>query len=385
MKIGIATFHAVHNNGSVLQSLALQDVLKEAGHESYLINLLPEYLENSNRKVIPIRSFKSLLVNLALLPFRSKLKKRYGRFEKFRSERLVTTRQYSTLEELAEDPPGVDFYLVGSDQVWNLEQGGNPIFFLRFLQDPRVREKTPVIAYAPSFGAASIPKQYEERFVDWAKVFDFLSVREASGKILAERLLEKPVLQVLDPVFLKRADYWKEIAGPRLRKKPYIAFYSLEASGLVSDCLLRIARHLKLPVVVLGKPGTFMVRCRSIVAIDAGPREFLSWIAHADFVVTNSFHATAFSALFRRPFATVAHSTRNARMESLLDLLGEKERIISSVNDLNEDRWHSLVDLPEEIEPNGSGRFAQELKKSLDFLKQSVAAIEAKRGNPADD
>lgn len=374
MRISIVTFAGAHNYGAVLQAHALQQVLVDIGHASVFLNFLPPQLEQRNRKVVPIRSLKSFLLNVATIPFRSKLARRYQRFEFFREDYLTKTHRYFSFEEVERRPPEVDLYIVGSDQVWNMEEGGYPVFFLRFLSEED--RKVPVIAYAPSFGTAGIPEQFKDRFVEWAQVYDFLSVRESSGKELAERLLGKPVPQVLDPVFLKSADYWRELAGGRLRARPYIAFYSLEASGRVSDCLLAIARHFKMPVVVLGKPGAFMLRCRSVVAIDAGPLEFLSWLAHAAFVVTNSFHATAFSAIFEVPYATVAHSTRNARMESLLEILDQEDRIIHGVDDLTAARLTSLAERPAALDADPESRFVQDRKASLAFLEDALRAVD---------
>jgi hypothetical protein len=374
MKISIATFAGTHNYGAVLQAHALQQILVDFEHTSVFLNFLPPQLEQRNRKILPIRSLKSFLLNVATLPFRSQLFRRYQRFESFRDEFLRKTHRYLSYADVERKPPDVDLYIVGSDQVWNMEQGGNPLFFLRFLGEEG--RKVPVIAYAPSFGTATIPEKYERRFQEWATIYDFVSVRESSGKELAERLLGRAVPQVLDPVFLRSADFWRELAGERLRARPYIAFYSLEASGKVSDCLLAIARHFKMPVVVLGKPGTFLLKCRSIVAIDAGPQEFLSWLAHASFVVTNSFHATAFSAIFEVPYATVAHSTRNARMESLLEILDQEDRIIHGVDDLTEARLKALAERPTALDADPESRFVQERKASLAFLENSLRAVE---------
>lgn len=370
MKITIITFQGSHNYGAVLQAHALQQALIDLGHEPTFLNYLPPHLERANRKVVPVRNVKFLLVNLAALPFRRMLARRYRRFESFRENFLKTTRRYLSLGEVEERPPKTDLFVVGSDQVWNMEEGGNPLFFLRFLKAGTPRPS--VLAYAPSFGTAAIPKEYEERFVDWAKIYDFVSVRESSGKKLAERLLGKPVSQVLDPIFLIEAAYWRKLAPDRLMEGPYLAFYSLEATGVVSDCLLALARHLQLPVVVLGKPGAFMLKCRAKVAIDAGPLEFLSWIVHADFVVTNSFHATAFSALLQVPFATVAHSTRNARMESLFETIAQPERLLRNPSDLDDERFQGLAKQPPKLESDQGGTFPLALQTSKGFLKDSL-------------
>ena len=119
-----------------------------------------------------------------------------------------------------------------------------------------------------------------------------------------------------------------------------------------------------------------MLKCRSIVAIDAGPREFLSWIAHAAFVVTNSFHATAFSAIFEVPYATVSHSTRNARMESLLEILEQEDRIIHGAEELTRERIELLAEQPLALDAKSESRFVKDREASLTFLEDALRAVE---------
>ena len=49
---------------------------------------------------------------------------------------------------------------------------------------------------------------------------------------------------------------------------------------------------------------------------------FLTLVKNADCVVTNSFHGTAFSIIYKKKFITVPHSTRGNRMIELLGKLG---------------------------------------------------------------
>jgi hypothetical protein len=45
MKIGILTFHCAHNYGAVLQAYATQEYLKSLGHEAFIINDIPSFLQ----------------------------------------------------------------------------------------------------------------------------------------------------------------------------------------------------------------------------------------------------------------------------------------------------------------------------------------------------
>ena len=72
---------------------------------------------------------------------------------------------------------------------------------------------------------------------------------------------------------------------------------------------------------------------------DAGPAEWVGLVSHADMVFTDSFHGTAFSNIFERPFVSFrrhvnmgAQST-NSRIDSLLRRLGLEGRICETEED----------------------------------------------------
>jgi hypothetical protein len=126
---------------------------------------------------------------------------------------------------------------------------------------------------------------------------------------------------------------------------------------------------LRLPVVILGKGGRFVLKCKTKMAIDSGPAEFLGWIQNATFVITNSFHSTAFAIIFQKPFFTVPHSTRNARMESLLLLTGLQSRQICDVEEVAEMSCEQMLSMEYEVAGKCLNR---ERTKSLSFLETSL-------------
>lgn len=337
MKIGLVTFHAAHNYGAMLQAYALQDYLTDQFDcRVEFVNYFPAYAEEANRKYPRITGLRNLIKATVLLPFKASLIRRYDRFEVFKAKFLQLSGRYLTYESLEKSILDYDLLIVGSDQVWNLQNGGNPFFFLTFN-----KQKIPAIAYAPSFGTEQIQDELRTQFEQWVLNYDRVSVREDTGKTIFEGLgfvvQDKfgEVPQVVDPVFLKEREFWSDLASERQLKSKYIAFYSLETSTMLSECVTRISKFLRLPVVILGKPGSYMGKIKTVIAIDAGPNEFLSWVKNAEMVVTNSFHATAFSSVFEVPYIVIAHSSRNSRMESLLRILRTSDRVIHTVEDLD--------------------------------------------------
>ena len=132
----------------------------------------------------------------------------------------------------------------------------------------------------------------------------------------------------MDPVFLLNVEEWKKIEAPP-KKRNYILVYKTEKSEKLMDYAKRLAAAKNLPVIELKyQKGVKPENKQVIVETGAGPAEFLGYIHHADYVVTNSFHAMAFSIIYQKKFLAFEHSTRNARLENALEQCGLGERMV---------------------------------------------------------
>jgi hypothetical protein len=332
MKTGLLTYHFGHNYGAMLQAYAMQAILRRLGHDPRFIYYRQDFTFVSKYEREKIRSLKALVKALPFMLLRTKLRDRFDRFEEFLASELALTKRYPTIDALMQDLPDVEAYVCGSDQIWNLQNGVMGYFFGKF-----VPESCRLISYAPSMGNDIMPDEHREEVRELLKRFDAISVREESGRKLIQELTDKPVAKVIDPVFLVEDEAWHSLERAPNIDVPYIAFYSLESSPRTSRIVKRLAKTLKMPVVVLGKGGSFVFTCRTKIAVESGPREFLGWIRGAKLVITNSFHATAFSVKFRVPFVTISHSHRNARMRDFLTDLGIADRLISTADELSGD------------------------------------------------
>lgn len=365
MKIGILTYHSAHNFGAALQAYSLQRELERMGHDAKFVNFHPPYVQAKNERKVEVRSLRDLAKKFAFSLLGGKLRRRYENFEEFRSNCLNQTGIYESFEELKENPPGMDAYVCGSDQIWNLEHGPSPVYYLQFVEEGRL-----AVAYAPSFGSSAIPDEYDGQLRGWLDKITHLSARELSGRDKLASLTGRPVTQVMDPVFLTAKSDWEKVARRPSIQGEYLVYYSLETTRTASEVVEHLSRRFKLPVVVVGKAGSFLFRCRTLVAIDSGPREFLGWILGAKMVVTNSFHATAFSVWFGVPFVTIAHSTKNTRMESLLGMVGLEGRMIHGVDEVAAMADSALLAGWEE---GTVRRLEGEIARSRDFLVASLA------------
>lgn len=326
MKIKTITCHDVYNAGAGLQAYALVTYLRALGHDAEIIHYKPDYLSGHYRLggVNNPRYDKPLVRQaylLAKLPgrLRSRLGLRKRRFDAFRKDCLPLTERYDSYEALAAAPPVADVYFAGSDQIWNTQfrNGRDPAFYLRFAPEGSVRA-----SYAASFAAPRADAAWAAQQREWIEGLDHVSVRESSGvTILREMGIDKGQA-VLDPVFLLPAETWRELAAMPEEGEPYVLVYDFDGSGEIERAAKDLARKNDWQIRSLQRLP-YADHCDTT----AGPREFLGLIAKAQCVLSNSFHATAFSLIFQRPFLTFDRTENlNARMRDLLALAGLEAR-----------------------------------------------------------
>ena len=62
--------------------------------------------------------------------------------------------------------------------------------------------------------------------------------------------------------------------------------------------------------------------------------EFLSLFLYADYIVADSFHATAFSINFNKKFLSVLPKKFSTRIQSILELTNLQDRVLTDYDDL---------------------------------------------------
>ena len=323
MKIGILTFHCAHNYGAVLQCYATQEFLRSKGHEVEIINYRPQYLLQpyllfNIRRIIsrnPILMLKKVIKEI--LTFHIRYKRRKG-FEKFINNRLIL----SECVDKTSIPSKYDVYIVGSDQIWNSRiTNGDDIYFCKF---PFKKENKKYISYAASMEATTLDKNtlYSKLLND----FDAISVREKNIQALLAPYTNLQIQHVLDPTLMVSPKTWEALPSKSANKDKYVVVYQVAENPNT----IRIAEHIaeqigakvKILVAWIGKSS-------SIKFQDATPEDFVDTIRNAACVVTTSFHGTAFSVIFNKPFYTIKlNAGRDTRSESLLKSISLEERLI---------------------------------------------------------
>ena len=323
MQICTITCHDVYNAGASLQAYALQTYLKSLGHDVKIIDYKPDYLSRHYRlDIVGNPKYDKPILRqaylLAKLPGRLRMLPRKRAFDSFTAKYLDLTRRYASNAELKADPPEADIYFAGSDQIWNplFSNGKDPAFYLDFAPEGSVKA-----SYAASFATEDVLDDWKPQMKDWLHALDYISVRESSGVRIAQELGIIGAVQVLDPVFLLDASTWRNMASER-PSYPYLLVYDFDGNKQIEQEAKRLAAQHKLKIVTLQK-FPYADRCIR----DAGPREFLSLVDGASFVLSNSFHATAFSLIFQRPFMVYDRCENiNTRMRDLMVTVGLSHR-----------------------------------------------------------
>lgn len=332
MRIKTITCHDCYNLGASLQAYALQHYLEGQGHEVQIINYKPDYLSRHFKfgaidNPVYDKPLVKQLYLLAKLPGRLLSLSRKRAYDRFTAKYLHLTRRYNSYEELKMDAPDADAYIAGSDQIWNtlFPNGRDAAFYLDFGK-PNVRR----ISYAASFATKDVVPECREFVSNELKNLDYVSIREKISLPLLKSLGRMDGVAVCDPVFLLSKDEWKkqtDRCNIGLDYK-YLLVYLTDKSEEIKQIALKI--HKATGWKIYGV-GPFRERWVHRNFVDAGPLDFVKLISKAQYVISNSFHATAFSLILERNFCVVNRKEGiNERMKSILEDVGLGHRILSA-------------------------------------------------------
>ena len=309
-KVGIMTYHRANNYGAVLQAYALQKYLEKQNVESEIVDYRSTYLEKAYRGITFSGDLKTKLSTLSNLPIRWLKDKK---FDSFRNEYLKTSEKYLDDAIMIADGE-FDSFVFGSDQIWNYDLSGNDKYYLgAFIKDA---EK--LNSYAASFGTY---RSDSEEYAQLLNRFNNVSIREESGLKFFEKITGRAdAKMVVDPVFLLTKDEWKRLAC-RQQKKGYIFLYTLQGKATqMMKVAQQLSKNTGLPIIEM--QAWFRPKPRNVEPrFWDDPIDFLSWIKNADFIVTDSFHCTAFSIIFQKSFWVKIAECKNQKHSRVGNLL----------------------------------------------------------------
>lgn len=354
MEIRTITCHNVYNYGASLQAFALQTYLESQGHKVKIIDYRPSYLDIHYRL--------STFISRDLYVYKPRLKKWYIKypfviyrylislkdysrkraFDKFKKQYYHLTSKYKNISDLKKEIYS-DVYIAGSDQIWNsvfMENGKDPAFYLDFVPDNKIK-----ISYAASFGANDIDRTYALSIKGYLERFDAISIREKSGIDILDSLGIKSHL-VCDPVFLLNKQQWESFCFvPKISK--YVLIYNIGSIDQnIVDKAMELVNLYKFKVISIKDKNNISEANENLE--DVGPIEFISYIKNAEFILSNSFHATAFSLILKKQFYTFQFTdlSNSSRMINLLNLFNLNDRFNPVLNSpINNIDYHNICNL----------------------------------------
>lgn len=337
-KLGIITYHAADNYGSVLQVYALSHYLSEVfSVDCNIIN----YSSKSQRRMYELYfandSIKTVLKNIYIFfVLRRRKLNKIRRFLEFRTENFKMYPANPTCDIEKLDVNMYDWIVCGSDQIWNVRVDDyNPIYMLKGINGPYK------LSYAASMGGVDLKlsKMESHEIYECLKEYMGISVRENIAKKMLSECAVDNVRNDIDPTFLLSEDHWKNVMTPRVIEGEYIFFYSVDYNEESVKIAEWYGKNLNLPVIYVNTSwqSYFIKKGRMKCFKNAGIEEFLSLVYYAKAVLSGSFHGTAFSLIFNKPFYRIQRNQNNSavvddRIRTLFDILEIRGREISTEN-----------------------------------------------------
>lgn len=329
MNTATVTWINFENNGTFLQAYALQQAIKDIGHNNVILD--DQHIQDLNKVKPNLNYFlgRTIMWLKSIFHFSppSVSSMTHSFYESFREK-------YLSIYDKDDFVNKFDAYICGSDQIWSPYLPFIGYYYLDFTTKKK-------IAYAPSTGTRICNEEYKRKVSPCLNSFSHISTREEAGKELLLQLTDKPVKVVVDPTLLLRREDWDKLVDKDI-EKDYIFCYFLTHNNWYVTHAIEYARvnHLKLKIFYT--VPTFYKYKSDVVF--GGPKEFLTYIKCAKIVLTDSFHATVFSLLFQRDFITYkrfedgGEKDQNARIYNLLIPLHLGERFVG------ENELHSVED-----------------------------------------
>ncbi len=343
-KVGLISYHFLHNYGTMLQAYALQRKISDWGYNVEYIDYRFKELRPSfcQRTWTRTKRLGTYLLQFRFYSIRAvysaKMAIREEYYDNFYTNYIRTgSVQYATLQELESLPPEYDIYIVGSDQVWNPNLScASAAYYLSFVEDDKKKA-----SYAPSVGVTSFTPVQEQKMAGHIGFFNYLSCREITGSKLLECICSKKVTHVVDPTLLLKQTTWEEIAVKPKILEPYILCYFLGNQKHPREFVKLLENKTGIKAYYIPFTPPDMIKKTAI--FDVGPAEFLGLIQNASYVCTDSFHGNVFSIIFERQFysfckrANTDQTSDNSRITELLKWTGLETRLVTAGQRLSEE------------------------------------------------
>lgn len=347
MKTAIVTLVGDFNYGNRLQNYALQEILKSIGADVTTIDNPPSSLKSKIKERLFERINGKWHIKAKADLVREKNLRKF-------------THKYISMSPSSCISEDYDYFIVGSDQVWNPSFWGTDTECYsakRYLLKNVDTSKR--IAYAASFGVEELGALWLPVFQKELSRFHAISVREASGVEIVEKTCGKQAEVVLDPTLVLPKENWNQMAADVQEDNYVLTFFLGEITQQKQEYIERISHEHRCKVIDVTNKKDKYYSCR--------PEVFLGLIKKANMVITDSFHATVFSIVFHTPFLSLTREQHNyCKMSSRLETLLETVKMTGRFNNMSIDNpFICLFD-------NVDSLIEKRREESLLFLKKAL-------------
>lgn len=331
MDIKVITRHAVPNYGSLLQAIATMAILEQLGYKCEIIDYYRDEEHGLKGILTWLKGKKgwsnNLLKRMVYIAFRYPEEKAAEmKFGKMCSKYLKLTHHCSNINDLTR--LDADVFMTGSDQVWGLTLNDHydDAYFLSFVKNKRK------IAYAASFGRTDFSNEIITDYKRLLSDYDAISVREDSAVKLLENLGIGCAGQVLDPTLMLTSEFWNKLVTKEICKR-YVLVYQIHNCSNLNYYAKQFSKFVGLPLIRVSPYLHQIVRGGKLCWLpDIG--NFLSYIKHCSYLITDSFHGTAFALTYNKQFVEVLEDeVAGIRNKSILRLTHLDDRIVTNLND----------------------------------------------------
>ena len=311
MKVAIITIQDINNYGNRLQNYATQIILEKRGYD--VISLMNTNLEGLEKKINIL--YTSGLYHSILYAKCIKKNQRLVNFILFDKKYIkLSDKMYKKDVDNSNLNNKFDFFVVGSDQVWNPKI--NLAKRLDLLEDIDFNKS---ISLSASIGVSELNEEEMQRFNRALPNIKHISVREDEAKELLQPYAKSKIEVLVDPTMMITVSEWEkiEVKPNFIEDRDFIVVYCLgDFSRERSNFIKHIAKENNYQIIELMNSNN--------VEYTSGPSEFLYLIHHAKLVCTDSFHACVFSILFDTQFYVFERENEIISMNSRIDTLLRK-------------------------------------------------------------
>lgn len=302
MKVGLLSMHRVANYGSFWQAYCLKKMITDNGKcEIEFIDIIPGESETGAeyKKTFSFSKIKRIPYYL------------------FQRNKKSMFSEYQNLALGCCSNPNYRFdydaIIIGSDEVFNFVQQSPWGFSTQLYGDI---DNQNVNSYAACFGYTTLEAiraaKREEKIANCLSNLQNISVRDKNSSEIVNTLTGRMPEVHLDPVIV--GDFPVEL--PDIKDEKYILVYSYDfrlSDPNVITQVRALAKEKDLKIISAGFYQDWVDK-----NVLPNPYALLSYFKNAEYVVTDTFHGTIFSARMHKKFVTVIRDTNKQKLKDLL-------------------------------------------------------------------